>query len=414
MEKKQLIKNFIYLTFLQGINFLVPLVTIPYLVRTLDIELYGVISLAFAVIIYFQVLTDWGFNNVGVREIANAGTHTEKELIFNEIQSTKIALLLFSLIIFIVIIFSFNIFRNHWQVYLYYFGVIIGQVFFPIYYFHGIQEMKYLTIINVVSKTISTLLIFLFVRDSVDYYKVPIFYSIGFIISALYSHYLLIFKFKIKYEISNFESIKKQLKNGLYVFLSELKITLFTNTNIVILGFFVGNISVGYFNSAEKFARALGNIQTPFSNTLFPYISKKVNDPKFDIEKFFRITMLIGLVFYLIVILLLFIYAEDIIKILFGNNMERIVLIFRILIFIPLLSFIDTLFGKLFLLNIKQDKIYMKVIVITVIVNLLLIIPLTFIFKEIGTAISLIISQIFLAFGMFFYYLKYIKKWKLK
>lgn len=403
-KHKILASNFVYLAVLQGLNLILPLLTFPYLIRILGVEYFGLLSFSFAFITYFQIITDYGFNATGTRDISLAeGDFRKQNLIFNQIMSAKLLLVIFSFFAMMIIVFSFEIFRTYWIIYLFSFGSILGQALFPVWYFQGIQKMKYITYLNLITKIIFTLALFVFIRKKSDYYLVPVFNALGFISSGIFALFYLWKDFDIKFKIQPLKGIILQLQKSKYVFLSELKISLFTNTNTVILGILSGNQAVGYFSAAEKLARAIGNLQTPISNTIFPYLSKEMAQDKLQtIQKIKKITI-VGTLLFSILIIVCFFFAEQIIEIIYGKAMFSSVLIFRILILIPLLSFLDTMYGKQILLNLGRDHLYFRVIVFATILNLTINFILTNIYQELGTAITLIITQIFIVLGMWYF-----------
>ena len=403
-KHKILASNFVYLAVLQGLNLILPLLTFPYLIRILGVEYFGLLSFSFAFITYFQIITDYGFNATGTRDISLAeGDFRKQNLIFNQIMSAKLLLVIFSFFAMMIIVFSFEIFRTYWIIYLFSFGSILGQALFPVWYFQGIQKMKYITYLNLITKIIFTLALFVFIRKKSDYYLVPVFNALGFISSGIFALFYLWKDFDIKFKIQPLKGIILQLQKSRYVFLSELKISLFTNTNTVILGILSGNQAVGYFSAAEKLARAIGNLQTPISNTIFPYLSKEMAQDKLQtIQKIKKITI-VGTLLFSILIIVCFFFAEQIIEIIYGKAMFSSVLIFRILILIPLLSFLDTMYGKQILLNLGRDHLYFRVIVFATILNLATNFILTNIYQELGTAITLIITQIFIVLGMWYF-----------
>lgn len=414
-DHKVLISNFLYLSIFQGLNLVLPLITLPFLVRVLGVEYFGLLAFATAFTTYFQIITDYGFNSTATRDISKVIRNKElQDEIFNDVMSCKLFLLACSFIFGALLVFSFDKFGINWDIYLYSFGSVIGQVLFPIWFFQGVQKMRYITYINLVTKVIFTIAIFVFVNEKSDYYLVPIFNSLGFFSAGLFSLYMIRKEFGIYFKFQPFRRIREQLKKGLYVFLSEFKISLFTNTNIMILGLLVGNNAVGYFTSAEKLARAIGNFQVPISNALFPYIAKEMEHSKLEaIKKVSKLTK-IGSLCFLVGIIFCFIFSKEIILLVYGKEMYSSIILFKILIIIPLASFLDTMFGKQILLNLGKDNLYFRVILYATILNVSINIFLTYFYKEIGTAIALNITQVFIVIGMWFFAAREIKKIKIQ
>jgi PST family polysaccharide transporter len=410
-DKKVVLKNFFSLSILQGLNLILPLFTYPYLARVIGVDNLGLILFASAVITYFQVLTDYSFNMTATKEIAvNTGNNEKINEIFNSVFSTKIFLLLLSLAILCILLFVIPHFENHRLIYLLTFGNIIGLSLFPVWFFQGVQQMKYITYINFFSKLTFTSAIFVFVKGPEDMLLVPLFTALGFITAGLLSLWYLLRDFKVIIKKQPFEKIKEQIRIGRYIFLSEFKITLFTNTNVVILGFIAGNAAVGYFSLAEKLVRAIGNFCTPFTLALFPYMAKEMDiNRKTAYNSALKIAG-IGTLLFLAVLIPVFIFADEIIILIYGKEMANSIQIFRILLFIPIASFLDNMFGKQILLNIGKDKFYYRVILVATLCNIAMNIYLTPHYSYRGTAVSLLMTQILIDIGMYYYATREIKK----
>ncbi|HBZ3253572.1 TPA: oligosaccharide flippase family protein, partial [Klebsiella pneumoniae] len=86
-EKKNIFSNFIFLFLLQIANYLLPLLTVPYLVRTIGIANVGLLAFAGAVCTYFQIITDFGFNLSATRQVS---INRSNKSILNEIYSSVI------------------------------------------------------------------------------------------------------------------------------------------------------------------------------------------------------------------------------------------------------------------------------------------------------------------------------------
>jgi PST family polysaccharide transporter len=106
-NSKKISANFMYLSILQGMNLLLPLITFPYLVRVLGIEKFGLIMFAQAFIVYFSMLADYGFNLSGIREVSSNRNNKNKLIkIFSSIMIARFVLVLIGLIFLTIVVIS--------------------------------------------------------------------------------------------------------------------------------------------------------------------------------------------------------------------------------------------------------------------------------------------------------------------
>jgi len=346
-----MVSNFLALVVLQGINYLLQLISYPYLLRTLAIERFGLVFWAYAIIQYFVTFTDFGFNLSGTKYIAQHRDYPDKiNQFLNSAFIGRIVLGLISLVGLFILIFSFQRFHNEALLFLCYFGIIVGNVMFPLWYFQGIEQMKYITLFNLIAKSLSILPIFVFVKRPEHYIYVPVCYSIGYMIAGLISVYFIYFKTGMKWFIPSFRSIWFALKDSSTYFLSRSSLSLFTNTNTFILGLVCGNVIQGYYTAAEKLYQAYEYLINPLSQVLFPHMSK-TQDVSFFKKLFKRIVSA-----NLLLVVLILVLSKWIISFVYGAEMEQTLMVFRVLLFATLFSIPSMLVGYPYLAALGHPK----------------------------------------------------------
>lgn len=403
-DHRRLFENFVSLSILQGLNYILPLITFPYLVRVLGVEKFGLLAFATATIGYFQILTDYGFNLSATREIAIHRDNREKvQEIFSAVTTIKFGLLILSLILLAILVFSFQRFRQDWDVYFLTFGMVVGNTLFPVWFFQGMERMKYITYLNILAKGLFTVAIFIFVREQADYWKVPLLNSIGFVVAGVASFVLIGKQFHIKVKLVGKQSLLWQLREGWHVFVSTIAISLYTISTTFILGIFTNNIVVGYYSAADKIIQAVKGLYSPLSQTLFPFVSKKVAESKDKglilIRKITRYVFIITSILSFLV----FVYSDFIVTILLGRNYSNSIIILKILSIHPFLIGLSNIFGIQTMLTYNRKKAFQNILIIASFLNIGLSIILVPLFAHIGSAISVTLVEFFVTISMFCY-----------
>jgi PST family polysaccharide transporter len=402
--RRRLFENFLSLSFLQVANYIFPLITLPYLVRVLGPEKFGLISFAQAFIGYFMILTDYGFNLSATREIAIYREDKEKVSgIFSSVMMIKFFLFLLALGIMSVIVFTFEKFRKDLEIYYLTFGMVLGQVLFPVWLFQGMERMKYITFLNILAKLIFTIAIFVFVRKVEDYLYIPLLNSLGFIVAGVLSLWIIFKDLGIEFRMPSWKGIKHQLKEGWYIFISTVAISLYTISNTFILGLFTNNTIVGYYSAAEKIIRAIQGLLGPISQTIYPHVSKLMYESKESGIKFLRkVTLLIGS-FSFVLSLIIFIFADLIVRIVLGSQYTESVIVLRIFAFLPFIIGLSNIFGIQTMLTLNFKKAFSNILISASCLNLVLALILVSSLKHIGISISVLISEMFVTLSMYIY-----------
>lgn len=400
-DNKKLLSNFISLSMLQAASFILPLLVIPYLIFVLGIEKFGLVSLAQALITYFVVFTDYGFNLTATRDISiNRKNHKKITSIFSSVFSTKLLLGLISFVFLTIIILLFPKLRGEWWLFYFSFTMVIGQLLFPVWFFQGIEQMKYITYMSVTAKLIFTGLVFVLIKTPSDYIYVNVLNGTGSIVSSILSIWLVKKKFNIKFSFSNVERIKFQLKEGWHVLLSSFSINVYVNSNIIILGFYANPIIIGYYSVAEKIMFAVRQLLVVFSQVIYPHICKLAKSSHGELVNFFKKIFLPFTLFVFICSLALFIFSDKVVLFIAGSNILFISILVKLFCFAPLIVCLNIPANQT-LLAYNLKKSYTVIVTVGSLLCLGLNVILAYFFQAMGTVVAILITETFITIGLY-------------
>lgn len=396
-DKKRLFSNFVSSAVLQGANYILPLITFPYLVGVLGVEKFGLLAFATATVTYFQILTDYGFNLSATRDISIHRENKEKvQEIFSSVMVIKFGLLILSFILLIILVFSFDKFRKDWEVFVLSFGMVVGQVLFPVWFFQGMEKMKYITILNIFAKLLFTVAIFVFVKEQADYWKVPLLNSLGFILAGVLALWIIFRDFGIKFPLkASKNNLILQLKKGFYLFLSSGFSSLYRSSNSFIIGLILNNTYVGYYSIAEKIIYTIQSLQDIVGRALYPYFAKKFRNA-FEFTLFFKKIVFLLVTIYLSTTLLTISFSAFLIILISGKDEIIISNLLRIMSIVILVGGLNYWLGILGFTSLGNYKIFMNGVLIAGISNLALCVILLILIGIYGAGLSLLLSEIIL------------------
>ncbi|MFC2135596.1 flippase [Bacteroidota bacterium] len=398
---KKILLNFTSLSFLQLSNYIFPLVTFPYLVRVLGPEKYGLVNFAAAFVAYFGIITDYGFNLSATKDISvNRENFNKISEIFSSVLIIKFTLFVICASVFGILVYCIPFFRLHWDIYAISFLTILGQVFFPLWYFQGIEEMKYISIVNIIPKAVVVVLIFLLIKGADDYLVLVILNSFGVLFTGILSLLIVKQKYRIKFFAPKFSCLVYQLKDGWHLFIFSISTSLYTVSNTFILGLFAGNTVVGYFAAADKIRLALMNIISTISQTVYPYLNRIFDSSISDgLAKIKKLLSFVGILSFSLS-LILFVFAEEIILIVLGNKYLASIDILRIISWLIFLIGLSNVLGIQTMLNLNFKRAFTGIIIIASLFSLVLSFILVPIYFEIGTAVTVLTTEFLVTIGI--------------
>lgn len=287
MEKKNtLFKNTIYKSLLSMVNIVVPIIIGPYIMRLLDVDLYGMYNRVFADFQMFLAFAGFGVYTLGVREISKIRDNKEKvsKLFTNLFTISAISNIL---VLILYVIYSLLVSTGTARVlYLVMTIQIFANIFYVEFVNEALENYKFITIKSVIVKIIYFLSILLAVRNPNDIVIYAIVVSLtnflNNIISFVYA------KRRIRFDFSKIE-IKKYLKPLIAVLIISNVDLLYGQSDRVMLGKYVNDVSVTIYYTAYYLMATLASIPYAIINVSIPRLSyllknegKKVYEEKLN------------------------------------------------------------------------------------------------------------------------------------
>ena len=313
-KQKILLENFLYLTVFQVINSLFYFFIYPFSIKIFGAGDYGLYLYSTTIIASLTLFISFGIDLPALEILSkNIDDRKIKSELLSDVISTKIVLSLISLIaIIILMLLNPNISRllliNSLQAF--------SSIFLLNWYFQGLQKMKWFIFIQLLIRTFSIVLLFVFIKKSEDLFLYSSIISGSVFLIAILSFWYLIYKEGLKVRFVEFNRIVKFIHKSYHFFMNSLIGGVRGYSTNLFVGAYVGMSEVSYFDLAYKAILIPQNIVSNINSALLPKIlkSKEINIKLF--KKIFWYEFLISIFIISLIILFgkyviqLFLYAD--------------------------------------------------------------------------------------------------------
>lgn len=406
METK---KNIFYNVILALSQVLFPLITFPYLARTLGPEHVGLINFSESFARYFILLAAVGIPIYGVREIAKTQNDLEaRSKVFLEIFIINFITTISLSVIYLFCIFHFDKLYIEKKLFIWSLVFFILNIFYLEWFFTGMNQFKFIAIRFFIVRLLLVFIVFVFIKSKQDYIvymKMNVVLSIvvGFL-NFISLKKLITVNFKNLFDLE----IKKHIKPLLYLFLTIFSISIYLFLDSVILGFLTDNESVGYYSSALKLNKLIIAVLSAISAAMFPKLVTLYQNGEHDkFNEMVKACFTIILSLSLPAVVLVFGCSSEIVEILFGEHFQRAVLPLQITSPIILIVSMSTIFGFQILSALSKDREILISAVSGMFLSILLSIFLVLKYKEIGEAITILITELLVCILFIYFSKKY-------
>lgn len=403
-QHQQLLENILSLSVLQVLNIVLPLITLPYLMTVVGKSNYGAYAVAFSMVNYITLVSAYGFGFSATKQISQHRDDIRTvSKIFSSVLVAKMFLAIISALPFIVI--SFFAFGAKYSLMVALgLGIVLGELLNPVWLFQGMENMKFMTLVNFICKLVSVLLIFTIIRTPDQYIYIILMDSIGYLCAGILS-VLIAFKiFKVRFTRPAINDVIFQLKDGWFIFWSTIFMTLYRSSNVFILKFFVSDAAIGVYAGAEKVIKAGQVIASPISTALFPNLSARFNNNTLKDNKktLLRTSIIMGCLVFLIAIAF-FVASPLINKLLLGGQDDGTISLIRIMVPVIFFGCINYILGIVGLINLGQQKQFFKAVMISGVLSIAFLLATVSYYGNVSAALSMDLAEVSLFFICIYY-----------
>ena len=393
MKEKSILKNTIYYLIYNILNLLFPLVSGIYAARVLLPQNIGEVTYSQNIVQYFIVLSFLGIPTYGVREISNVRKNKEElNKVYSELFFINFISTLFFGVIYFILVLNIESFRENLRLYSIMGVLLFFNIFNINWLYEGLEEFRFISLRNIIFKSISMLLLVCFVKENSDYLKFAVITIIGtvgnYLINIIYSRKYVNFIFKKL-------SFRRHMKSILYLMSVNIAIEIYTLVDISMLGFFCIKEVVTYYFYGNRIYQMLLQVINTFTMVIVPRLSYLYAEKK---EKEFNelLTKGVKLIFLLGLPMIIGIQytSDDIIILIYGDKYITSANVIKLMSILLILTPIGYLLGSRVLLITKNEKKMIVAVSFGAISNTIGNFILIRYYEEMGAAISTTLSEI--------------------
>ena len=358
-DTKKLFKHLWHLLFLKGLSRLIPLITIPWLVRTIGLEKLGVIKWVEAIADYLLVFMGYGFRYTATQQIASY--QPDKQLVgqlLGAVYTIKAVAIILAGGMLLLLMHIMPQLQALSAYLLTYYAVIVISMLFPCFVFQGLDQMHWMTWINLLAKLVFLASIMLWVRTPADALLYHLCLALSYLLRLGIAFVWLYYGWHIRIGKPTWSMIVQQLQQGLPIFLAQLATNSYGRLPAIFLGFFVGPLSVATHVLGTKVVYTLTSMIDPFNQALYPIASKKLSANIQSGIRFVGRVAWIGLAVLAILGMVSWYFADAIVQLLANQAMPEAVQVLKLYAWLPCMVLITHLMGVAILLPLNAGYQY--------------------------------------------------------
>lgn len=393
MKKASIKVNFIMNSLLSISSFLFPMITFPYISRVLLASGTGRINFATSIVNYVLTLSMLGIPLYGVKACAVDRKDRKK------LSQTVLELLVLNgiaggagLLVLLGATLLVKEFRAQWEL------IAVMSLLVPLniigaeWFYRGMEEYTYISLRNMGFKLIGVLLMFLLVHDEQDVLAYG-----GILVLAGAGSYLLNFirlRRYVRFGGLQRLDLKRHIRPVLSFFVLSVSWTIYTNTDVIMLGMLQGETAVGYYSASLRIKAIILGIVSALSGVLLPrvvhfFAEKRYEEAVGMIRKNASFVLLSSLYFIGFIIT----NAREVILLLAGKGYLPAIPVIQVTILMVLLVGYSSLLGTNVLISLGRERITILASFVGIGVNVILNAYLIPRYSALGAGVATVVGE---------------------
>ncbi len=364
---KVMVSNMSYLSLIQVVSAIIPLIVYPYLIRVLGKSTYGLVIFAQVIVGYLLTLVNFGFNIFATKEVSIHRHNKEK---LNEIISTVLTIkLIFLVVVFFILTAALSFIskaEGHKMLFFFSLWICIYDIILPVWFFQGIEKMKYISILDFIARATFIILMLLFIKEESDYYLVPLYKGLGGVIAGILAMTIILKTNYIKLKTPSLNHLISYIRGSAPLFASTLILAIKDKFTYLLVGITVGLNSVAVYDLAYKIMKLSLFPIIVVNDAAYPHLAKS-KDMIFT-RKLIKIMFFVVLIYVAGAQILL----QKIILFM-DNGMYDAIMPTRIMLLVPLVMVISYSLANNCLVLFDKNKEYLLSTVYSIILYIALI-----------------------------------------
>ncbi len=394
------LRNLTSLSVLQAANILAPMITIPYLLRSLGADAFGRLMLAQASVTYVALLVEFGFNLSAARHIAEArGADRPVGQFVLSVLSAKALLLALGAAALVIAVVAIPALRRSDAPFLWFLPLALGGLAFPEWLFRGLERMAPPALALLAARGVAILATFALVHGPADITRAALIIACTPVLAGVFCARALA-GLDLGGGRPTWASLVATLREGWDTFLSTAAVSLYSVTNAVLVGAICGPVQLAYFSAADKIRSAGSAFIPPVTTAAYPRVVRAASQ---SWEEGARLAWPIGAVLFALALVSgagLFIFAPQIVALVAGPHYGAAIAPLRIMSCLPVVLAMNSVLGLLVLLPRRLSRAFSGILTGGGLLNIALLIPLATRLGAAGAAISLVITEIVITAAM--------------